>query len=617
MEVTKYFVRTTIVTYGKIKANCRCFNSLTRAAVQPLSRSSNSYNDKYRSELIQRTFSSHTVSTVHDGGNYSSSTDYSKRDNGASLDSRAHAGYKKSQNPSNRLDSRRSDHEWEQIHCTIMKKDALQVSDIDEAEKCVLWWIARCRAGVQKTKQERMRNNRFKRRTRQSNQNMVNICKKHSNGAAKAIASALDLFGRVVEENAARPELLQMATTNNMSMIDENWKNSYDRLVPRATHVLNAILDAWRLCWIDIGNDNKYLPTPETIFALLKDKWSDLMPMNERTYFVVMDAPVAVMNLLCDETPQYQVPIFCEKVIDYMLHRKGRNDVHGHPHQFFSEISMLPENASYATALNAWARSGRSDAASRAESLFNQFLTLCSNGTIGAIPNIVCYNSALMAMTSPPKAIIKQRTNLLKKSRDIEQQHDLELVNFILSRHQILNRADDVFRAMQRCPHPKLMPDSVSFRTMIFAWADYAVDLRYVDRNKSSEAMDRAVALLYEVAKLQVDSGSNAIDINYSFFGKLITSLALNQPQTPDVYTKADRRRAEEIYHHMSNLYRRTRDERFTPDSDILCAMILVYANDGRPFEADAILFRLEHEARVNNEVASLPRISYYSGMYT
>ena len=185
-----------------------------------------------------------------------------------------------------------------------------------------------------------------------------------------------------------------------------------------------------------------------------------------------------------------------------------------------------------------------------------------------------------------------------------------------MRRQEALFLAEDMFRSMQHCTYPNVMPDTVSFRTIIFAWAEYSVDLRYIDRNKSRDAMDRAVALLYEMAKLRVDSGNITIDIDFSFFGKIISTLALNQPKVIDEFVQCDLRQAEEVYQHMLDLYRSTRDKRFTPDTTLLCAMTLVYAKDGRPLEAEAILTRLENEARSKDQPSLLPRMSYYRGKY-
>jgi hypothetical protein len=217
-------------------------------------------------------------------------------------------------------------------------------------------------------------------------------------------------------------------------------------------------------------------------------------------------------------------------------------------------------------------------------------------------------------MSTPPNALVEKRPILLMNAKKEEYTIDQSLVDSVLRRENALLSAENVFRSMQLCPYPNVMPNTVSFRTIIYAWAEYAVDLRFVDRKKSQNAMDRAVSLLYEMAQLHVHSCNATVEIDYRFFGKIISTLALNQPQIIDGFVKADLRRAEEVYQYMLDLYRTTRDQRFTPDTALLCAMTLVYAKDGRPLESEAILTRLENEARSRNRVSMIPRISYYRG---
>ena len=497
-------------------------------------------------------------------------------------------GHFRSQKPSERFDTNRSDQEWEQLHSEIMKKNSLEVIDVIHAEQCMRWWISQGRSRVNHRVQSRRQNG--------DTTSIATINKTQAQTAIKAIVSALDLFGRVVLAIEVQPELLRVDELNY-------W---YDGRLPKATHVLNAILDAWRLCWIELAvyDDNNILHTPQSMFTLLKDNWSDFVPMNERTYATVMHANVATMNSHCSTTAQYQIPIFCEEVLNFMLENKMPKNDYVRP--LYAEYSTLPDNIAYATALNAWARSGRADAAERAEILFNQFTTLCNDGTLSTMPNTYCFNTLLVALSTPPVGFAEQRLILLKRIKSTEQQIDQEMVDNVLRRENSLLLAEEMFRSMQHCAYPNVMPNTVSFRTLIFAWAEYSVDLR----------MDRAITILYEMVQLRVDSGNTTIDIDCSFFGKVISTLALNQPQIMDGSARSDLHLAEEVYQYMLNLYRKTRDIRFTPDLSLLCAMTLVYAKDDRPFEAEAILTRLENEARSRHKLSELPRISYYRGTH-
>jgi PPR repeat len=507
----------------------------------------------------------------------------------------------------------RSNEQWEQMHASIMSKHTFSVADILGAEQCMRWRVSQCLSLLQSKRESTNTSPSAKGRETSTEAEAVTDSVIYGADAAKAIVAALDLFGFIVKALQSQPDLLHLQTLDNV--LDDRLIHWYDGRHPRATHVLNAIIDAWRVCWIDLDNNYKCLPSPEFIFQTLKDNWSDLVPFNERTYTIIMDAPVSTMYHSRSGFPLYHVPLFCEEVINFMLLEKAPKDVPGYPRRYAIETSTLPDNVSYATALNAWVRSGRPDAGLRARNLFNQFVSFCSKGTLSTTPNTFCYNTLLVAMTTPPKSIVQKRATLLEKLSKGKENKDMALIDNLMEREKVLNRADIMFRSMQSCPYPDVVPDAVSYRTIIFAWTDYSLDLRYVNRKMSNKANMRAVALLYEMAQLRVDSGNSTLDIDSSFFGKLISTLALNQPWPPDANALMDLRRAEDIFRFMLKMYDRTNDERFSPDESILSVMILIYAKNGRPQEADDILSRLENEALSQNKHVMIPRIGYYRGM--
>jgi hypothetical protein len=508
----------------------------------------------------------------------------------------SHGGYKNAIN-------NRPDAEWKERHQSLLLSNPQQftVADVLEAEHCMRWWIQKCRSLLKTSRHRAV---------------VVNKEKPDANlpgsAAAHAVVSAFELFGHVVTVIAAQPELLQL--TNHAS--DEQLIYWYDGQYPRASHLLNAILDAWRLCWIQAEGDNtKLLPCPESVFRVLKDQWSDWVPLNARTYTIIMDAPVATMPDFRSGMPIYHVPIFCEEIIQFMLLKKMPKEIPGRlPYQPSAEMSLLPDCVTYTVALNAWVRSGLPEASSRAEALYQQFASLAANGTLEATPNTFCYNTLLIAMTEQPKTIVKNRQSILKFAFTPPKPLNKELMDLILQRELVLDRAEQMFCSMPTCPFKDVIMDKTSCRTIIFAWADYSLLMRYVNRKASVDSMERAVAILYEMAQSYVDGGNSNLGIDSSFFGKLIATLAMNQPTIVDSDVYADLRKAEEIFEFLQSFYRHTNDNRFAPSVNLWSVMILVYAKLGRPDEAEAILNHIEDMARSQNQPQLLPRLSYYRG---
>ena len=167
-------------------------------------------------------------------------------------------------------------------------------------------------------------------------------------------------------------------------------------------------------------------------------------------------------------------------------------------------------------------------------------------------------------------------------------------------------------------PYPDVVPNKISYRIIITAWADFYLELR---KDKQTHlfcdgggAIDRAFVLLREMTRMYVESGNDSMEVDATFFAKLISTLAPNQPSIIDPQVISDFQKAEAIYCYMEELNNKTGDHRFKLDCQILCAMIVVYAKTGRPHEAAALLDRLEYEATIQKDADILPRACYFRG---
>jgi tetratricopeptide (TPR) repeat protein len=99
------------------------------------------------------------------------------------------------------------------------------------------------------------------------------------------------------------------------------------------------------------------------------------------------------------------------------------------------------------------------------------------------------------------------------------------------------------------------------------------------------------------------ETGSSNVDVDASFFSKLISTLAR---------FGTDYQKAQDIYDHLLELYKRTGDPRFEPDIYTTRAMIIVYSKQNQPEKAEPLLVRLEHEAESSGDLTMMPKRGHY-----
>jgi pentatricopeptide repeat protein len=406
-----------------------------------------------------------------------------------------------------RFDPSLSPEEWKA--CTIKLLDAtespvgsLSSLDVCHAEETVRWWT------TQRT--------------------------------PEGVTSAFRIFERIAIELEKSPHLLD--TEDLIYWLDGRY--------PRATHLLNAALDAWRIVWEMSGEASTLRPEQVLSSVERLAAATPSVPLNERTYSIIMNAAV--------KRGDFGTPIFTERILETMLVESETNP------------AVLPDTVAFTTAIHAWAVSGRPDAAHRAEELWREMLSLADDQVIDAKPNTVMYNTVLNALV---------RSNVRAN----------------------MERADEILRQMFNSPYQDVYPDTVSFRLVIFGWTE--LEPSFIEAVPScSSGVDRAYSLLTEMLRIY-ETGSSNVDIDASFFSKLISTLARFD---------TDLKKAQDIYGHLLDLYERTGDPRFEPDIYTTRAMLIVYSKQNEPVKAEALLERLEHEAESSGDLHMMPKRGHY-----
>lgn len=268
----------------------------------------------------------------------------------------------------------------------------------------------------------------------------------------QGVNAAFLLYERMAVELEENPDLLE--TEDMIYWLDGRY--------PRATHLLNAALDAWRIVWEETGAT---LPPEQVLLSV--ERFASATPpvlLNDRTYSIIMNAAV--------KRGDPGTPIFTERILETMLVNSQINP------------AVMPDIVAFTTAVRAWAISTRPDAAQRAEGLWLEMLSLHDDRVIDATPNTVLYNTVLSALV---------RTR---------QFSDME-------------RADEILRQMLTSPYQDVYPDTVTFRLVVYGWTELDDPL----------GVDRAYLLVQEMLRIY-ETGSASLELDSTFFSKLISTLA-------------------------------------------------------------------------------------------
>lgn len=561
--------------------------------------------------------------------------------------------------PQQRYDESKTLMDWIQCTNDLLDQTKLPIGSmlsyhIVNAEETIRYWTVESR--------NLLHNNKSAITKLHVDDNIINI------NAGNAIDNAFRCFLRISFELQQNPELLLL---NNNDL-----KHWYDGEYPRATHLLNAILDSWRIIWVHSYNNINYtnsnnkrgglqhhnqvttitsrkmnqiddtimihnIPSPEQVYSFLIDHVTQskkkessneelfvLTPtLNCRSYTLIMQA--AVESKYSPST----TPLFCENILNEMIlksqeQRKQQQKVET-TNELMSSTSLVntttsgygydcrPDTVTFTIVLNAWAQSGRSDAAIRAEQLFLEYLNMYDSNLLSKLdsePNTILFNTLLDAL--------------------VKQKHI-----------DAMERAEITLNDMMSSPYPNTIPNTISFRNVIFGWANVQPLIKKESKNVQRDYetnidqqvcyyVDRAYKILKDAINVY-KSGNTNIDIDATFFAKLISTLARQQNNSGSTNVgnekhntpqKQHRRssmsqlrykKAEEIYKYMETLYNSSgNDLRFEPEVNTYRAMIIVYANTKRPQEAHNILHILENRAQIVNNPSLLPGVGHYKDVF-
>ncbi len=370
----------------------------------------------------------------------------------------------------------------------------------------------------------------------------------------QAISFAFQLFRHMATQlHFEQPELIQVVYY-------------WDRgAFPRAISLLNALMDAWRMAWQQSIISN---PTPLEALAFVKEMDALQVPVECRSFTYPMQAV-----LQRPSTPDVCPAVFCEDILAFLLVRGSEQD------------NCLPDRIAWTMALNAWAKSPRPDAAQRALQLWQLLLDLQHQRKLRETPNTILYNAILEALTKT------------RQLADMEQ-------------------AETILMSMMETPFPEVVPDTVSYRLVVFGWNQLAVELFAQQRQQlkqqkqrqqalftARDAMERAFRLV-KLASRDVKEGQPVIDA--SFFSMLISTLSRHSRDY------ADHKRAEEIFHYLNQQHERTKHAHFRPDAHIMKAMLILYAKTDRPKQAQAVLQHLEAMSEQHQDPTMLPKRGHY-----
>ena len=349
----------------------------------------------------------------------------------------------------------------------------------------------------------------------------------------------LSLLQHAAAQLAKDPQLLQ---TDELA----NW---YKGEYPRATHLLNAVLDTWRVLWKK-GHD---LPAPNKMLIQVEELETLGLPLDTRSYSLILKAAVQRSTPSCPPAP-----LFCEIVLfKHMLSSSRLAD-------------CRPDMVACCTVLDAWAKSRRADAAENALKLFRKVIEFHEEGHVSEAPTSVLHTGVIEALAN---------------SKTWEN----------------MEKAEEILRGIMASPFPELAPYLVTFRLVVFGWANLAELLsqnaKKPDKHKkqASEAVARGYQLLDQLRKEHFDR------VDTSFASKMLYTAVRTSK------TKADLELAEKMYQDLFE-----RKPAFGLDASTLRSLIMLYARTRRPRRAMELVDVLEKQAFAMNEMSVLPSRGHY-----
>jgi len=218
------------------------------------------------------------------------------------------------------------------------------------------------------------------------------------------------------------------------------------------------------------------------------------------------------------------------KLLDYLYRQYGNLDLQPNVHV-------------YTTVINAWARSTRKGAASRAEEILRDMIHRCANGEPHLKPTTITYNTVLHALAKRGTPNTAERAEALLKymvNSYLEGDHDVQPDN--ISFNSVIDawgncgdstaphRAEEILEYMERTTsrtakmihkeaNNPIQPTVYVYNTLLKAWA----------RSMDKGSADRVEWILWDMQRQYKEEGKYHLKPNTITYNTVIHALAIIQ----------------------------------------------------------------------------------------
>jgi hypothetical protein len=150
--------------------------------------------------------------------------------------------------------------------------------------------------------------------------------------------------------------------------------------------LVHDVIKAWSLCWTAKSTDL----SPRQMFEKLVG-WESLPSDSHST--------VVAYNMIMHAASNSQDPDLADEILKHLLKSTDRH--------------LYPNVVTFSSVIDAWAKSGRQDAPSRAEALLKEMIALSDAGWHEASPNVVTFTSVISAWANSGDEQAPQRAEEL------------------------------------------------------------------------------------------------------------------------------------------------------------------------------------------------------------
>ncbi len=323
--------------------------------------------------------------------------------------------------------------------------------------------------------------------------------------------------------------------------------------------LIHNVIKAWSVCWKGKATD----PSPKHVFEKFIG-WQSLpssAPCITVAYSMIIHAAAKSKD-----------PELAEAILKHILESKDRT---------------FPVVVPFNSVIDAWAKSGRPDAPTKAEAVLKQMLALRDAGWHEANPDVVSYTSVILAWANSNREEAPQRAEEILHEMTRHRDGDANLKPSTTIYSALIDarakadepeRAEAVLRDLELDSTLELHPDVVAYCSVMKAWAQSGLP----------HAAERAQALFDEMTRKH-KAGEQDLKPNTQTFGILITVWARSKSE--DSAT-----RAQSIFDDMMSQYRGG-DADLKPSTVTYSALIDAWGKAGEPERAEAVLRDLESDS--------------------